>query len=63
MPIKNLGNLRLYAGIRFSRDRAAGTITLSQETFARNLVEKYGVTCSKDIPMVVDMRFDEFDES
>lgn len=62
-PIKNLGELRLYAGIRFSRNRAAGTITLSQETFARNLVEKFGVTRNKDIPMVVGLSLDEFDAS
>lgn len=63
VPIKNLGELRLYAGIRFSRDRAAGTIKLSQDTFARNLVEKFGVTRNKDIPMVVGLKLDEFDSS
>ena len=62
LPIKNLGELRLYAGIRFSRDRAAGTITLSQETFARSLVEKFGVTRNKEIPMVVGVKLEEFDE-
>ena len=62
LPIKNLGELRLYAGIRFSRDRAAGTITLSQETFARSLVEKFGLTRNKEIPMVVGVKLEEFDE-
>lgn len=28
VPIKNLGELRLYAGIRFYRDREAGTTSL-----------------------------------
>lgn len=61
VPIKNLGDLRLYAGIRFSRDRAAGTITLSRETFASNLVKKFGVTRNKGIPMVVGLKLEEFD--
>ena len=32
VPISNLGELRLYAGIRFSRDLTLGTVTLSQQT-------------------------------
>ena len=34
VPINNLGELRLYAGCRFSRDWDAGTLTISQQAFA-----------------------------
>ena len=48
VPISNLGELRLYAGIRFSRDLALGTVTLSQQAFAENLVAKFGVPQQRD---------------
>ena len=61
VPITNLGELRLYAGCRFSRDFDSGTITISQHTVAENIVETFGVTCSKETPMVVGLRLDDFD--
>ena len=60
-PITNLGELRLYAGCRFSRNFDSGTITISQQTVAENIVEKFGVTRSKETPMVVGLRLDDFD--
>ena len=50
VPITNLGELRLYAGCRFSRDFNSGTITISQQTVAENMVEKFGVTRTKETP-------------
>ena len=61
VPITNLGELRLYAGCRFSRDFDSGTITISQQIVAENIVEKFGVTRSKETPMVVGLRLDDFD--
>ena len=61
VPISNLGELRLYAGIRFSRDLALGTVTLSQQAFAENLVVKFGVTRNKETPMAVGVKLEEFD--
>ncbi|CAB1119976.1 unnamed protein product [Ectocarpus sp. CCAP 1310/34] len=61
VPITNLGELRLYAGIRFSRDFAQGTITLSQQTYATNMVAKFGVTRNKETPMAVGVKLEEFD--
>ena len=61
VPSTNLGELRLYAGCRFSRDFGSGTITISQQTVAENIVEKFGVTRSKETPMVVGLRLDDFD--
>ena len=61
IPTTNLGELRLYAGCRFSRDLDSGTITISQQTVAENMVEKFGVTRTKETPMVVGLRLDDFD--
>ena len=61
VPITNLGELRLYAGCRFSRDFNSGTITISQQTVAENMVEKFGVTRTKETPMVVGLRLEDFD--
>ena len=61
VPITNLGELRLYAGCRFSRDFDSGTITISQQTVAENIVEKFGVTRFKETPMIVGLRLDDFD--
>ena len=60
VPITILGELRLYAG-RFSRDFDSGMITISQQTVAEKIVEKFGVTRSKEKPMVVGLRLDDFD--
>ena len=62
VPTSNLGELRLYAGIQFfSRDLALGTVTLSQQAFAENLVTKFGVTRNKETPMAVGVKLEEFD--
>lgn len=62
VPISNLGELRWYAGCRFERDWSAGTVTLSQQAFAEDVVAKFGVTRNKAIPMVVGLKLEEFDE-
>ena len=49
-PVKFLGDLEMYAGIRFTRDSVSGNLTLSQKTFAENLVKKFGVTRNKATP-------------
>ena len=61
VPISNLGELRLYAGIQFSRYLALGTVTLSQEAFPENLVAKFGVIRNKETPMAVGVKLEEFD--
>ena len=40
VPINNLGELRWYAGCRYSRDWDAGTLTISQQAFAGNTALK-----------------------
>ena len=43
IPVKNLGELKWYGGCRYSRDRERGTLTISQQSFAEELVKKFGV--------------------
>ncbi len=45
--IKDLGELSWFLGIRITRDRAKGTISLSQDTYATRLLEKYGLQDAK----------------
>lgn len=62
VPITDLGELRWYAGRRFSRDRVLGTVTISQQAVAERIVVKFGVTQkNKNTPMVVGLKLDEFD--
>ena len=61
VPITSLGELRLYTDCRFSRDFGSGTITIPQQTVAENMVEKFGVTRTKETPMVVSLRLCDFD--
>ena len=61
VSISNFGELRLYADIRFSRDLASRTVTLSQQAFVENLVAKFGVTRNKQVPMEVGVKLGEFD--
>ena len=51
--MKCLGDLEMYAGIRFTRDPISGNLTLSQRVFAENLARKFGVNRSKATPMAV----------
>lgn len=47
--------------MRFSRDRIAGTIKISQQAVAENIVAKVGVTSNRDTPMSVGLKLEEFD--
>ena len=43
------------------RDRKRGTLTISQQSFARELVNKFDVTSVQNIPLRVGLKLDEFD--
>ena len=60
VPITNLGELRWYAGCRFSRDAVLGTVTMSQQAVAEKIVAKFGVTQNKETPMVVGLKLEQF---
>ena len=51
VPINNLGELRWYAGCRYSRDWDAGTLTISQQAFDGNAALKFGVSSGRRNPL------------
>lgn len=61
VPAKNLGELRLYSGLVYERDRDAGLLGISQETYARNLVERYRVESERHTPLPVGAKQEEYD--
>ena len=61
IPVKNLGELKWYGGCRYSRDRERGTLTISQQSFAEELVKKFGVTSVQNVPLRVGLKLEEFD--
>ena len=62
IPVKNLGDLKWYGGCRYSRDRKRDTLTISQQSFAEELVKKFRVTSVKSVPLKVGVKLEEFDE-
>ena len=62
VPVKNLGELRWYSGCHYTRKRDIGTLTISQKTFAAELIKKLGVTFTKSVPLRVGVKLDKFDK-
>ena len=62
IPVKNLGELKWYGGCRYSMDPQRGTLTISQQSFAEELVNKFDATYVKNVPLRVELKLDEFDE-
>ena len=62
IPVKNLGDLKWYGECRFSRDRKKGTLTISQQSFAEELVKKFRVTSVQSVPLKVGVKLEGFDE-
>ena len=60
VPITNLGEVRWYAGCRYSGDAMLGTVAMSQQAVAENIVAKFGVTQNKETPMVVGLKLEQF---
>ena len=61
--VKNLlGDLKWYGGCRYSRDRKRGTLTISQQSFAEELVKTFRVTFVQSVPLRVGVKLEEFDE-
>ena len=63
IPVKNVGDLKWYGGCRYSRDRKRGTLTISQQSFAEELVKKFRVTSVQSVPLKVGVKLEEFDEN
>ena len=62
VPVKNLGELRWYRGCHLIREREMGTLTISQKTFADELVIMFCVTSKQSVPLRVGLKLEEFDE-
>ncbi|CAB1104602.1 unnamed protein product [Ectocarpus sp. CCAP 1310/34] len=50
LPTKNLGEVRFFLGCAFVRDREAGTIEMSQESYIRSVLERFNVCRTSSIP-------------
>ena len=62
IPVKNLGKSNGYAGCHRSRDRDSGTLAISQEIFAQDLLKKFRVTSIQSVSLIVGVSLEEFDE-
>ena len=51
IPVKNLGDLKWYGGCRSSRDRKRVTLTISQQSFAEELVKKIRAASVQSVPL------------
>ena len=56
VPVKNLGELRWYGGCHYTREREMGTLTISQKTFADELMKKFCVTSTQSVPLRVGVK-------
>ena len=62
VPVKHLGGLRWYGGCHYTREREMGTLTISQKTFADELVKTFCVTSTQSVPLRVGVKLEDFDE-
>ena len=53
VPVKNLGELRRYGGCHYTREQEMGTLTVSQDTCADELVKTFCVTSTQSVPLRV----------
>ncbi len=59
--VKDLGQLEFYLGIKVDRNREMGTITLSQERYIENLLDKFGMADCRPVstPMDANAKLDK----
>ena len=50
LPTKNLGEVKFFLGCAFIRDREAGTIEISQESYIRSVLERFNICRTSPIP-------------
>ena len=50
LPTKNLGEVKFFLGCEFIRDREAGTIEISNESYIRNVLERFNICRTSSIP-------------
>ena len=62
IPVKNLGEIKCYGVCRYSNDRERGTLTISQQSFAEELVKKFHVTSVQSVSLRVGVKLEEFNQ-
>ena len=62
VPVKNLGELRLYEACYYTLEREMGTLAISLKTFADELVKTYCVISKQSAPPRVGVKLEEFYE-
>ena len=62
IPVKHLGESKWYGGCCYSRDRERGTLTISQESFAEELVKISRVSSVQTVPLRVGVKLEELNE-
>ena len=50
LPTKNFGEVKFFLGCAFIRDREAGTIEISQESYIKSVLERFDVCHTSPIP-------------
>ena len=60
VPVKNLGELKWYSGCFYERDREAGRLKISQQTYTEELGEKFDVKWGGSIPLPTTCKLYEF---
>jgi len=54
LPTKNLGEVKFFLGCEYIRDRKAGTIEISQESYIRSVLERFNICRTSSIPASLD---------
>ena len=62
VPTNNLGELRWCASCRYSRDKVAGLLTISQKYLTEKTVKKFEVAAGRSTPLSPDIFLEVFDE-
>ena len=62
IPVKNLGELKWYGGCSYSRDREWRTLTISQQSFAEELVKNFSDDSVQNVSIRVGVKLEDFSE-
>ena len=49
VPVKNLGELKMYTGCAFERDWDRGILEMNRMAFAKNMVQQYSISATSNI--------------
>ena len=63
VPVKNLGVLRWYSGSFYERDWEKGTLKISQQTFAEQLADEYGIEYGRGVQISIGTKLADFDKN